>query len=257
MSTSTKGKAPNLSVTILVDFDNLYKDVTGPDFHWVNHQLNKFVELALGVDPNVEELVIRMYGGWIQGGILTARASALLSVLGGTSFFPIKHPKKDGVLRGTIGLATRLIGVPSVEWDDTRRVKNGLPKLRLAKETLPSKCINPASCPATTLSRFTKHKSKLCPTPGCSVTNSEAFQTVEQKMVDTMIACDAIFLALDETQGHVLVVSDDSDVVPAVALAQTLSNRPTVRLVTTNRTAGTYDTTMNSIGVECCVFEAD
>jgi hypothetical protein len=245
------------SVAVLVDFDNVFKNGPGLNFDWMKHELNKLVELALAADPNIAMVSIRLYGGWMQDGMLTAFASTLQTVISASSFFPIKHPKKEGLLRGTIDLATRLLGVPAIEWDDTRRVKSGLPRIRLAKETLPSKCINPDVCPATALNRFTKHKSKLCPTAGCSVTNAEAFQTVEQKMVDTMIACDTIFLAVDGGQGYVLVVTDDSDAVPAVALAQTLSKGPKLKLVTTSRTAGVYNATMNSIGVECHVFEAE
>jgi hypothetical protein len=65
--------------------------------------------------------------------------------------------------------------------------------------------------------RFSDSHEKRCEASGCAVRNKDAFQTPEQKMVDVMIACDA--LAATGEGRRVLVLSSDLDVLPAVAMA--------------------------------------
>jgi hypothetical protein len=253
MSSSAIGPTTD-NVVILVDFDNVYEYSVGADLAWLVHEINKLVGLALGLIPNAGAVFIRFYGGWLENGMLTPLASDLQAVLGASPYFPMKHPIQTSLLRGEITLVTRLLALPSVEWGNTRKMKRGLPRIRLSKDTLPERCINPAVCPVSTLNRFTKHKNKRCPQEGCAVTNSDAFIVVEQKMVDTMIACDVISAVLSRTYSGVVVVSDDADIIPPLALAGSLSRGSRVRLVQTPDKLGSFDSVLSPMGVDSVVY---
>ena len=51
------------------------------------------------------------------------------------------------------------------------------------------------------------------------MTSASAFVAYEQKMVDTLLACDLLELCLDAATRHVTVVSADTDFVPPLVMA--------------------------------------
>lgn len=55
---------------------------------------------------------------------------------------------------------------------------------------------------------------------GCQVTAQSAFVSAEQKMVDTLLACDLIDLVLSADVTHITVVSGDTDFVPPILFAK-------------------------------------
>ncbi len=253
MASATEGLTTR-AVVVLVDFDNVYEYSVGSELVWIVHEINKLVGLALAVIADADSVSIRFYGGWLENAMLTPIASDLQAAIAARPYFPLRHPTQGGLLRGTITLVTRLLGLPSVEWTHTRRQKRGLPRIRLSKDTLPERCISPGACPVNTLSRFTKHKNKSCPTAGCAVTNADAFISIEQKMVDTMIACDTMSAVIGRVYAGVLIVSDDSDVIPAVALAGTFAKDTRVRLIQTPNKVGSFDSVLSPLGVESAEY---
>ena len=102
--------------------------------------------------------------------------------------------------------------------------------------------------------KFSKTREQVCEITGCSVSNGDAFQTPEQKMVDVMIACDVIGRAMSGTR--VLVLSSDLDVLPAIAMAAKL---PAIQVAVLRvaRYAATdlYDTELEQLGVHVGTWE--
>jgi hypothetical protein len=240
------------SAAVLIDFDNFYPDAdiaTGSD--WLTHELNKIITVVLAVDRDVEFIDIRLYGGWLDNGLLTRHASELQAALGASPIFPLAHPYKSTVLRGEVALVTRLAGLPSVQWAHTRRVAVGLPQIRLAAGPLPNECVGSLeTCPLRAVHRFTKRRERSCHVPTCAVRNEDAFKVVQQKMVDSMICCDVIFFATSATPApHILLLSDDLDVVPAAAVAAT-QTKSAIHLVRSHAgRENLYDAELRGLGV--------
>jgi len=205
---------------IIIDFDNFFRDdkyIDNPSYF--ANELNDLVDTVVDLNKTAEYLSIRFYGGWLVNGVWTNIASRLQQTIQSIDYFPVlKHADKKKIY-GDIELVTRLVGLPEIEWTNTLREKNGLPRLRLKKSGLPDGCAKDNEiCPARILYRFTKSKMKSCPSQSCNVKNSDAFKVLEQKMVDTMISCDIIELSSKGELGGMLVVSDDYDLLPALAI---------------------------------------
>ena len=239
------------AVAILVDFDNFYLDMPlDTDSRWITHELNTMVSAALQVAPSTPTVLIRFYGGWLDEGTPTKRASLLLAMLQTQTYFPMKHPRRGGTLDGEIALATRLAKLPSIEWSSTLKKRKGLPRFRLGSVALSSLCgEDRTSCPVHMTYRFSRDKFKRCPKAGCTVTSSDAFVTIEQKMVDTLLACDLTTFTTDSAVCGVIVMCNDVDILPAIAFAKSLSNVP-VGLIRHDRgNDGSYDEQLRALGV--------
>lgn len=204
-------------VAVLVDFDNV---VVGsvPDAQLMQSLLSRITGIALGLWSDTSRLDVWLYGGWLEAGVLARRGSELQASIGAAPFFPLPHPGGTGLLRGSVELVTRLSAVPEVEWGHTLRERDGIARVRFRDGSYPLACAKRSTeCPLKEMRRFSDNHSRLCAAAGCDVTNGQAFRTPEQKMVDVLIACDA--LAGAAMGLRVLVMSSDLDVLPAVAMA--------------------------------------
>lgn len=209
---------PTRSGALLVDFDNLNDrrgtaDVAIQVQTYLHRAIQRFVDEA-----NIDELHVRLYGGWRESGVTSRRASEVSAALGAASLLPAPHPTRTGVLRGTVDLATSLISHPTVHWPDTYAAVPGTQRVRLATTPHPAGCASPnGNCMARNVMRFTRGTRSNCPVDGCQVTAESAFIEMRQKMVDTLLACDAVDYAHEvDALG---IVTCDLDVVPAVARA--------------------------------------
>jgi hypothetical protein len=207
---------------LLLDFYNFYPR---PDLDqstaWVGNEINRMVTAALAVDAATTFVDIRLYGGWIEDGLLTRDGSALQAAVATANPFPLARHDGHGILRGEVTLVTRLISVPLLEWGHTRRTAAGLPQLRLADSPLPSGCAGSLdTCPLRAVYRLSRRRARQCHVSGCTVSNEDAFKVVEQKMVDVLICSDALAFAVGVVpRANVVILSDDLDLVPAVAMA--------------------------------------
>lgn len=215
------------TIVALIDFDNFYREVQQyQNVAVLIHEFNRIVGEALEINAMTEHVIIRLYGGWMENGLLTQLASLIQQEISKARFFPLRHPKTSGLLRGNIDLATSLLSMPSMIWQNTRKRRNGLPRIRLDRSIISSICeSNKDGCPVKILEKFTKKKGKLCPVDGCTSTHNTAFTVIEQKMVDIILSCDILFL-IDQPQViSLIIMSDDSDIHPAIALASEKSNK--------------------------------
>lgn len=208
------------TVVILIDFDNIFPLPIGQySFDSINSKISHAISLAQGRVPDVERVLIRLYGGWYEHTALTARASGVSVLLPSlNSSFPIIS--SETIIYGNIELATQLYDHQFI-WYNSYREHNGLPKLRVNSEALGSECeTHKSTCPVRILERFTATKIRKCINDGCNTKHGEVFFSRAQKYVDTMIACDIITLCMQDEIKGVFVFSDDEDHFPAMAVAR-------------------------------------
>jgi hypothetical protein len=211
----------SVEALILVDYDNLFPaGHAGVEPSALRHALLEAITHALDLAPHVGFVRIRLYGGWTDAAGLTSAASRVLTAVGLADPFPCILPGGRAVLHGTIGLATSLIELPGMDFAETYRTRLGPPRLRVNGSPHPDGCVaDSTSCPALLLKRFTKGPGRTCPAPSCDVTSAMAFAVHEQKMVDTLMACDLIAAAEAADVAVVLVATGDTDLLPPILMA--------------------------------------
>ena len=204
-------------VVLLIDCDNVFKtEHQAQGLGAFDAEINRIIDIALNLSELAEILHVRLYGGWTTENVLTIRASQIQQLLSKSNIFPFKHPSR-GIIRGRIELAMSLFSMPSLEFATTYKERAGLRRIRLSKAACFDGCIETESaCPVRNFSRFTKMAHRACPKEGCSVSNSSVFSSYEQKMVDTMIACDLLSAASEKGVAAVAVLTEDTDLLPAI-----------------------------------------
>lgn len=206
-------------VTCIVDYTNFYPHRNAGHRQLLEHEFMRMVEDAAQAVPDLERLDIRIYGGWLENGVLSKEASELQQILGEIELFPLRHPSGRGLLHGSVSLALRLDALPNVAWQYTLKRVRGLGRLRVENSELSDLCRdNREQCPILCLRRFTRAKGKICGVAGCVVSNSDAFVRHQQKMVDTMMVCDALSLAERADMKGIFVFTDDLDLLPGLAI---------------------------------------
>lgn len=207
-------------VALLIDFDNVYPRGQSTAEELVV-EFNRWVSLTRRAVPDVETLHIRLYGGWQQNGELSNAASEVLSRLPRSPFpLSINVGGAERLVRGSVELVHRLAALPGIQWGHTFRSHRGLPQLRLSESPRPKGCSQADNCPIDLVQRISRRRTRECHVPGCTVSNETAFLLCEQKMVDVLLACDAIEYA---SRGyHLIVISNDLDVLPSIATTTTL-----------------------------------
>jgi hypothetical protein len=241
-------------VALLVDFDNVFPPNKG-DVASLVPEMNRWVSFVHALLP-AQAMRIRLYGGWLENGVMTKAASALLSGIP-RDFFPLAAEVggKPRLIRGSVELATRLVGVPEIEWAHSFRAREGIPRLRLAQKPRPEGCIQHDACPIDAVQRMSRNRRRVCKHEGCLARNDSTFLLHEQKMVDALLSCDAIEFARRET--HVVVMSNDLDVLPSIATTASLS-KASVVLVRGVEAGGAelYSEALEKLGVEVASLEA-
>lgn len=222
-----------MKAAVLIDFDNYVKTEHGSSaIAQSNALIAQIVSELLRTSPGIDQVEVRLYGGWLQDGNLTRRASEVLLEIGQCDLFPLLSPQTKQIVRGTVELAYAIRALPHVRWPGTYRTKNGHPPVRLASEPIDTHCQRASAdhCPIRIYKRFVKRPRKLCPVDSCTVTNVAAFQVYQQKMVDTMLACDLIAFAMGESTEHLILCSDDVDLLPALLMSSSYANTAQIHL---------------------------
>jgi len=205
---------------ILIDFDNLYPEPPTDPSSLLRHDVLKATAELTRTIPSLEYISVRYYGGWLHGGVLSRDGSNVSAALRLVEPFPIPHPARASLLHGSVELATRLLALPDILLPDTVRSHEGLRHIRVAGAPVPPGCVShPTSCPAVLLRRFSRARNSHCPVVDCPVTNSSAFVRLEQKMVDSMLTCDAIYGSDAIEVAALAVLSTDVDLMPGMLMA--------------------------------------
>ncbi len=234
--------------TVLIDFDNFFPGEIAAR-EQLDQDLRRAVDCALNVEPALTHVEVRLYGGWLENGVLTGRASELQAQVGAPSF-AARHPRQPGLLRVTTILVTRLAAVVDLEWGHTLRSRLGLPQLRLADRPRPADCVDHEQCPVRIVRSMSRGRQRQCSIDGCTVMNADAFLVREQKMVDSLLVCDTI--SYSQTSSALVVLSNDLDVLPG--LVQAANSQACISALVLVRTAsehtvGLYDAHLERMGV--------
>lgn len=179
----------------------------------------ELVNLCEAKFSGFENILIRLYGGWYRETSLTKQASTLQQLLYNVSVFPKVQGGK--AIQGSVQMVAELHGIPDFTWGYTHKETEGIRPLRINFDCVDDLCSeNRPTCPKFILNKFTKKKDKKCAVVGCENLHKNVFKGIEQKMVDTLIACDILSIADDETVKGMIVISDDQDHFPSMALAK-------------------------------------
>jgi hypothetical protein len=211
-------------VTVIIDFDNYF----GNDISKLNSELLEFsfkeiINICEQEFDNFSFLEIRLYGGWYKETTLTKQASALQQLLRNVSIFPKVFLSK--VLNGSLELAVSLYIKPDFIWSHTHKEIDGIKRVRINHDCVDTACNeNRENCPKFILYKFTEKKDKKCQVTDCKNLQKNVFKGAEQKMVDTLIACDVISISETENSAGLMLISDDQDLLPSLVMATIKSN---------------------------------
>ena len=155
---------------------------------------------------------IRIYGGWYEGPTMTKRAQELAVAIGNEFPAIIRVPNQTGEIASfavNAELAVAMMEEPSHHLFGTYR-KKGKPGNLRVQQPAEVGCTDPA-CPLPLAKSLLKTGS--CPISSCAVTAADLVYRHEQKIVDTMLACDMVY-APTQDYSQLILVSGDDDFLP-------------------------------------------
>lgn len=202
---------------ILVDFNNVYYG-DEPCYEKVKYLLQQFITECMDIYPNTEKVEVRLYGGWKSNAHFTHRADMVRSFMPrlNSELFPFIHQRRR--ILGDVSMVTSQFNL-DVEWDDTMQEKPAKHKLKVKMDGVNVCNYDPGQCPMHMIAKATHGETVICPMDGCGTIDISKLIRREQKMVDTMMACDILEYVHEPDYSVIEVVSDDVDLHPAVALA--------------------------------------
>ena len=227
---ATRRPLPGSAVVVLIDYSNFFPpgDIDPTDSA-LRHALLRLAERVISRLPNVEWILLRLYGGWMQDGALTSVGSKVSQLVQLATPFPVAVGG-DRLVHGEIQLALDVAGVEGLNMEDTFRRRQGPSRLQLSQSPVPEGCAVHASrdCPMRAVALLTRRAEKTCPVRECQVTPRSAFVVHEQKMVDVMMASDILYYCRDSTATGVVVVTCDTDLLPSLCYAASITRVPLV-----------------------------
>ena len=235
---------------MIVDFDNFFpKNMNDYSIEEMNVFFDRIVEIILQRFNNISFVNIRLYGGWYKGVNFTQKASMLSSMLANVRIFPVIVENK--IISGTIEMVHSQYGLDGYIWYDTYREKAGLQKFRIDSSKMGEHCSsNENVCAVKILEKFVR-KQKMCQNAGCTTVQQNVFIRREQKMIDTMMACDIIAYGGEENIFSIFIVSDDVDIFPSIALCNKKNPQMELTLVVKNNLLQTqYASIMSSFNTK-------
>lgn len=237
---------------MLVDFDNFFPRDLSQDI--IKRTLKNVVEDIIEME-DLDRICIRLYGGWYQNNTMTNRASIIVSMIPGLSFFPIINGRKK--VDGEIELATTLVNSDYV-WGETYEEKDGIPKI-VIKTSLGSACAqHESNCPLRVLQNLTRKVSRKCEMDNCEIVHRDAIKRMGQKCVDSILVCDILSLARDSSCNTMSVLSDDRDIHPAfVASANDRIGKRVEYYMTNSQRFHSYNSLLSQYKVHCHLYEYD
>lgn len=199
-----------MQVHALIDFHNLPPQLKAGNPESLARAIDA---LILSHYPRTHEVNIRLYGGWYEEQGLSKDGTRLTQEVGAS--FPLSLIGEDGEVRYVrCEIASSLVDSRSDLFPATLRNRHGLDWF--IRDPQPARCIDKANCTVSLVMRWSRNG---CPTPGCPVRSIEAFRCIQQKLVDTLICCDLLSLAVPDPATPVFLISEDDDFVPALLLA--------------------------------------
>ncbi len=199
-----------MKLAIFIDYDNLLD----------GHKMSGILDVAtktLLQTPISSSIVrgtcdIRIYGGWYEGPTMTKRAQELAVAINNEFPAIIRVPSQTGEISSFTAnaeLAVAMMEEPSHHLFGTYR-KKGKPNNLRVQQPEEVGCTD-QTCPLPVAKRLLKTGS--CPISSCIVTAADLVYRHEQKIVDTMLACDMVY-APSLNYNQLILVSGDDDFLP-------------------------------------------
>ena len=204
------------SVHILVDYDNVDElNRRRGLLDLVTTMLDTLPERAT---PDNVIADIRLYGGWYEQDRPTSLAQKLLAEIA-LRFPAMLHlgiSSNQRRIRAVVDLARSLLIRPDTNLLGTFRHRRGAPRLR---STAPpyTNCAAPDDCSLRSLHALLR--GRRCPAETCHAELRDAFWLPQQKLVDTMLTADAIYVAGSSPSTKLAIVSNDVDLWPCICTA--------------------------------------
>ena len=199
----------------------------------LEYSFSELVNLCEEKFTDFENIQIRLYGGWYNETALTKQASILQQLLSDVKVFP--KIKGEKIIHGSIELISTLHEIPDFIWYYSHKETDGIKRVRINYEAIDDICNeNRDICPKFILYNFTEAKNKKCPVNGCNNLQKNVFKGIEQKMVDTLLVCDVLSFSEDFNINGIILISDDQDLFPSIALAirrQELNNNKNLQAI--------------------------
>lgn len=204
-----------LLAAVFVDYDNLLPHQKSRGIRDVVMQV--LVQLPWTRPVSRGKCEVRIYGGWYEGTQITRLAEDLTVQI--QRDFPaiIRVPIENGApiaLSTNASLAVSLLQEPRHHLFNTYRRK-GKPRNVRVEKPCDVGCLD-VECALPQMKALLK--TGRCPKSGCIIANDDLVYRHEQKLVDTMLACDLIY-AVDLVSGPIILVSGDDDFLPPLRTA--------------------------------------
>ena len=215
---------------ILVDYDNIDSNLTRLG---IQHIATKIVSK---INPNEitsgNHILIRLYGGWYEFSRFTHRAQNLSSDV--SSNFPMVLTLSDNNTTVIVNceMAYSLLADPTNHLLYTFRPR-GIPEGLRVNHPSTCGCTDP-SCPIIAAYNFINND--VCVKCN-SIKPKDIFYRGEQKLVDTMLTSDLIYLA--SQSNNLCIVSSDDDFWPGI-ITTLMYGKKIIHLHTKTRNTPTY-----------------
>ena len=203
---------------MLVDYDNV--EELNRHRGLVDLVTTMLTKLPEDVTPDNAMVSIRLYGGWYERDRPTSLAQELRSKI--AQHFPAivrLGQANQRRVRTVVDLARSLLILPNNDLFNTFRHRRGAPRLRSVRPPYDN-CAAPSKCALSAVDKLLK--APRCPAETCRVRLRDAFTQPQQKLVDTMLTADAIFVAHSRTPTKLVIVTNDDDLWPAICTAGNL-----------------------------------
>lgn len=208
------------SAYLLVDYFNVIPAGHQQSENFKDHlnDIEKFVSSIANWNQRsgyaFSEINLKLYGGWTTNEI--ADQTPIRQITGAISkrFFPIRSKHT----RITIANEDSSITTPGTVFPSMKRIQNGIGWIKRSS-SCPVKDIN---CP---IEAIQKMKNGKCTNYEiCHANMPDLIHTTVQKMVDTAIVADTIYLIVN-TDDHIFPVSNDDDILLASMASRAISDR--------------------------------
>jgi len=194
---------------------------------------------------------IRLYGGWYENKTLTRKAHTLITEASNSFPAVITTVNIAGATHKVIvniELAYSLEIAPSTHLFNTFRARSA-PKNLHCRNPLSLGCSEP-HCPMQNM--YSLFSTGNCPSPSCRRSLDDLIYKGEQKLVDTMMALDALYVSTSGIDTICFLTSDD-DFWPVMLTLLTLGKKVIhVHTISGRRTSKSY-----CRGISCNYTEID
>ena len=204
-----------MELLALVDFNNIARIIQNRGLIYISDRI--IDRLAFNEISTFRRIRLRLYDGWYEHNSPTRKAQSIQTDI--INNFPrrlnITNNGNTHSIVVIVEMAMSLIIDPTNHLVSTYRPRGTPNDLRCYHPHILG-CTNP-SCPLIDVHDFINYgmSNSQC----CNIISQDMIYRGEQKLVDSMVICDLIYLANDTDYNTVIIVSSDDDFWPGIKSA--------------------------------------